>query len=695
MQEEKEMLTNAHLNPQELIFGLDIGTRTVIGVVGYQKEDKFIVVASEIVEHESRAMIDGQIHDISKVTKAATVVKHSLEKQVGINLTQVAIAAAGRALRTYRVHVEQQIEEQKEIQKDQVKGLELEGIHQSQQLLQQELQQDEKYFCVGYSIVSYYLNGYMISNLEGHKGKGIGADVLATFLPQVVVDSLYSVMERLDLEVISLTLEPIAAINVAIPENLRLLNLALVDVGAGTSDIAITKDGSIIAYGMISVAGDEITEQIVHSYLVDFQTAEAIKLQLSQKDEISFTDILGLSHTLHSNEIRSLIEPAVERLAEEVASKIYEINGSKSPNAVFCVGGGSQIVGFTSKVSDKLKLPKERVAVRGSEVLNHIVFAGEIRKGPALITPMGICITALMHKGYEFMQVTVNGETVKLINTKKLTVLDTGMIKGFDHTNLIARKGSSLEFKINETRKKIWGQPGIPAELKVNGMPASLDTCIHEGDQITIEPAVNGESAKAFVIDYVQNHKMKKITLNGSNMQFAAIVTINGSIVGLDAQIHNHDEIKVFEINTVEDLASYAEISLESKEIQVNGVIVQKDHPVQDGDVLYIQAPAKVQTMIDMPTQDISTELYEPPVQSEIISYEPVLEIPLQVQVNGKSVQIRGSKKRYMFVDIFSYIDFDLKNPQGNIILLLNGQRAAFTDLIKQGDKIDIYWDKK
>ena len=66
----------------------------------------------------------------------------------------------------------------------------------------------------------------------------------------MVVESLYTVMERAGMEVTCLTLEPIAALNVAIPKELRLLNLALVDVGAGTSDIAITKSGTIIAYDM-------------------------------------------------------------------------------------------------------------------------------------------------------------------------------------------------------------------------------------------------------------------------------------------------------------------------------------------------------------------------------------------------------------------------------------------------------------
>ena len=94
-----------------------------------------------------------------------------------------------------------------------------------------------------------------------------------------MVDGLYAAVGQAGLSVANMTLEPIAAINVAIPENYRMLNIALVDVGAGTSDISITRDGSIIAYGMIPHAGDELTEVIVQHFLVDFNMAESIKLQ--------------------------------------------------------------------------------------------------------------------------------------------------------------------------------------------------------------------------------------------------------------------------------------------------------------------------------------------------------------------------------------------------------------------------------
>lgn len=120
----------------------------------------------------------------------------------------------------------------------------------------------------------YYLNGELFGSLEGHKAEAIAEDIIVTFLPEDVVDGLYSAVERAGLEVANLTLEPIAAINVAIPENFRMLNIALVDVGAGTSDLCVTKDGSIVAYGMIPYAGDELTEVLVQAFLVDFATAE-------------------------------------------------------------------------------------------------------------------------------------------------------------------------------------------------------------------------------------------------------------------------------------------------------------------------------------------------------------------------------------------------------------------------------------
>ena len=118
--------------------------------------------------------------------------------------------------------------------------------------------------------------------------------MIATFLPDEVVDGLYKAVEAAGLRVANLTLEPIAAMEVAIPKSYRMLNIALVDVGAGTSDICITRDEAIIAYGMIPSAGDEITECIAKALLTDFSEAEEIKKQIGDKGSIKYHDIMGI-----------------------------------------------------------------------------------------------------------------------------------------------------------------------------------------------------------------------------------------------------------------------------------------------------------------------------------------------------------------------------------------------------------------
>ena len=96
-QEEKVDMTNV---PQELVFGLDIGTRSIVGTVGYKNSTNGLVAVAQVaIEHETRAMIDGQIHDIGQVAATISKIKEQLEKMTGRTLQQVCIAAAGRVLR--------------------------------------------------------------------------------------------------------------------------------------------------------------------------------------------------------------------------------------------------------------------------------------------------------------------------------------------------------------------------------------------------------------------------------------------------------------------------------------------------------------------------------------------------------------------------------------------------------------------
>ena len=88
------------VDEERAVFALDIGTRSVIGIVGFQDGDYFRVSCVETEEYQKRAVVDGQIEDIGETAKIAGRVKERLEKRLGFALKSVHIAAAGRVLRT-------------------------------------------------------------------------------------------------------------------------------------------------------------------------------------------------------------------------------------------------------------------------------------------------------------------------------------------------------------------------------------------------------------------------------------------------------------------------------------------------------------------------------------------------------------------------------------------------------------------
>ena len=96
----------------------------------------------------------------------------------------------------------------------------------------------------------------------------------------------------------------------------------MVDIGAGTSDIAACTGGSVTGYTMATVAGDEVTETIMREYLVDFGTAEEMKAQIEQEEVVTFTDILGFERKASKEEVLQCIQSTTELLSKEIAQKV-------------------------------------------------------------------------------------------------------------------------------------------------------------------------------------------------------------------------------------------------------------------------------------------------------------------------------------------------------------------------------------
>lgn len=688
--------------PGQLVFGLDIGTRSIVGTVGFKENNKFNIVAQSVKFHDTRAMKDGQIHDIAKVGESIATVKKDLELQLdGRKLKEVCIAAAGRVLKTAVGVGEYEFTENTIINQEYIHSLELIGVEKAHDIITEENHLDIKFYCVGYTVIKYFLNDYEITNLEGHKATKISADVLATFLPEEVIDGLYAAVKIADLEVANLTLEPIAAINLAIPEEYRLLNIGLVDVGAGTSDISVTKDGSIIGYGMIPSAGDEITEAIVKKYLVDFKTAEKIKMIGKNKKNFVYKDILGISHKINAEEVYATVSSVVDEITTEIAGKITELNGGKSISAVFVVGGGGKLTGFTDAIASKLNLPGERVALRGEEVLQDIdIYVEGVKKDPLLVTPIGICLNYYDQRN-NFIFVNVNGDRVKLYNNNKLTIFDAAVAYGLSNDDIFPKRGGDLTYKINGKTKIVRGSQGEAAVIKLNGTAVGMNQEIEANDKIIITTSTKGDDASQILGNLSEFSNTVTFTVNDIQIICPKFALVNGELESEYYSIANNDNIEMLNYYTLSQLFKFMDISplgkvyvnnelaILSTKIYENFKVKWSDTPsfndLEEGED-YVRTVKKDKNI----SEDMNNESSIKPLEvSETIIDQTV---NITVQINGEIITLSG-KSSYVFVDIFDFYGFDTKNVGGtSLVMTIDGANADYFSPLHQGAIIKIYW---
>lgn len=725
--------------PEDMVFVLDIGTRSIIGLAGTVEDDKLKVIAIESAEHPKRAMIDGQIEDISAVARLAMSVKEQIEAKLDVTLTRVCVAAAGRALKTERATYEMDVPNGQAIDADLINQLESGAIEKIEDSLRESAADSYKqFYLVGYSTVQYYLDEYPISHLLDHHGSKMKADILATFLPSEVVESLYAVMHQAGLEVASLTLEPIAAINAAIPENLRLLNLSFADIGAGTSDIAVCKDGNVVGYTMATIAGDEITETLMKEYLIDFETAEQIKADLDSKKEIYFTDIMGLEQTVPTETILESLSECISTLCAEIAEKILEINGGP-PSAVFLGGGGSKMHGVLEGVTSALKMDEKRVAIAGNN-FKATAFSKEYDlNNPEYATPLGIAVSTGLNMINDSYHLTLNGKRARLFRNGQLNVLNVLTMNGYRYRDLFGRSGASLIVKVNGKRTVLYGKPATNSILILNGETANVNDLVKAGDVLEFTPAQSGEPAQATVADILDD--------KNANIE----VTINGQVVSLDAPLSNGDVITTRNLDSESDAGELstetpttAEAAPTQSETIDTNQIAEEPPAAKDTPTTPVSAPAAPAAEITpaaeeqkpsaaskeaqaapapasetmpKPAAPVNQPATEPQkyirkTTGEVISgpdtvsspgnaenpSEPEIPRPKKTwhfTLNGNPVSFpaKPDNAPYLLLDMLQHSGLDFDNLTAPVILAVNGMPGIFQQQLRQNDSIIIKQD--
>lgn len=704
------------------IFALDIGTRKIIGLVMEKKEQGYEVLDAEMIEHQTRAMLDGQIHDVEVVAQTILTIKKSLEERLGIVLQSAAVAAAGRALKTAQGRAERNNNFITEISREEVRALEISAVQQAQQVLvrdEMDNHSGSEYFCVGYSVIAYYLEKQQIGSLVGQLGSNLAVEVIATFLPRVVVDSLFSALKHAGLEVYSMTLEPIAAISLAIPANMRLLNLALVDIGAGTSDIAIVKNGNIYAYAMVPFGGDELTEQLANYYLMDFNSAEELKCQISSQGALHFKDILDNQLEVESTEIKTILEPTIRELAKQITNNILELN-NKATDAILCVGGGSLTPDLVSYLAEALQVPRNRVGIRSRESSSHIIGDFNCLQGPQAVTPLGIAFHSFEKPPVPFIKVMVNGREIALWNIGDIDVADALLSAGLSLNNVYGKPGMGKTLEINGYLQVFKGEMGTAPLINLNGKGASLDTPVVNGDQIEFKKGEDGSHASVKLAN-IDSGSIGCVYVNGEKLELKPEFLVNGQEWDVDDEIPDRAQVIIRRMNQLADILTkvgLAETLVQEKsysyflndqpmivkwtplKLIIDGQIARLDQIVNFGSYIEYSVERERPRIKDLitlnPQADCMVTVNGQPINIKSKGYDlkrngsPVS--PEEEIFNGARITINRDQSAAILSDIFQVVDIKTKSS-GRLKIKLNGEEAGYTTPIANNSVIELEWE--
>lgn len=696
----------------EPLFALDIGTRVVVGLLMAKKDQEYEILASSCTEHQQRAMYDGQVHDVDEVARAVRRVKEDLEGKMGTRLRQVSVAAAGRALRTETAGSERREVLPIRWEREDVLALEMEAVQLAlRQIGPAEEEDGLPYHCVGYDTIAQWLEGEQIGSLIGQRGRTAKLTVIATFLPRTVVDGLMAVLERVGLEMESLTLEPIAAGQAAIPANMRRLNLALVDVGAGTADIALTKNGSFFAYGMVPMAGDEVTEALCSHFLLDFQAGEKIKRELNSKKTLSLTDFFGQKLKVGRDALLQVIEPSVDKLAEKICGDIMGLNQGP-PQAVILIGGGSLTPMLPDKLAEKIGLPRAKV---GLQIREHLSFvSGEkALKGPDGITPIGIGIAALEEKGLHYYSVSVNGHQIPIFELELATAAEALLAAGMQPRAFLGRPGQALTYEINGEMKIIKGELGQPAQLLINGRPGRLEQTLQAGDTVHFVPGVPGQDAGAVVADIIPESVVKHIFWQGREEKFEAKVFLNGREAGPADQVSDGVKVLYYSNQDLTHLlwqkghkfqekhAFQVRVNGQNRSIEadvkltLNGKPVDGNCPLADGDRIEL-----IEEKVPLKALGLQAEALV-----FYVNGREIFHTPANLVVFWRGERLRPDRILEEGMDLHMEVQMPILSemlpqavlpqevpPGAKLSLTVNRREAEFTTVLHPGDRVDIAW---
>jgi len=396
----------------DYVVGLDIGTEFVKALIAKINGETLEIVGVGRAHQDISDMHSGAIADISGVVKNCEEALSEAEDQAGLQAKKAVIGIAGELVKgvtnTIRYRRPQPdrpldtAEMEFIIEKVQERA---QGKAQKQIALETGNEEVEVKL-VNSALVSIHIDGYKVSNPIGFQGRDVAVQIYTAFAPMVHIGALERVADELALELVAVAAEPFAVSRSVLGNDASSnFTAILVDIGGGTSDIAVVNDGGVEGTKMFGIGGRSFTRTIATEMDLNYTDAEKLKVNIES----------------------SQIKPTVKKQAEAAIEKTLDVwlagvelalsefdSVDHLPNRILLCGGGASLEQLVEVLSEKewyKELPFTRKPtvhhISPDEVVGITDTTGAVNDH-TFITAMG-----LLRVGYDTMIGSSDTDTIK------------------------------------------------------------------------------------------------------------------------------------------------------------------------------------------------------------------------------------------------------------------------------------------
>jgi len=377
---------------------IDIGTEVVKALVVKREEDRGIVIGVGKVRQNLTDMQAGAVSDIQAVIDNVDRALTEAEDMCQLVPGQAVIGIAGEQIKGFStsVSVPRAQSQTRITQAEVAQSLQMvqrRALREAVRQMSQEMGVPEVNVKLVHSaITGIKVDGYPVSNPLNFQGRSLDLTIFNTFAPLTHIGALQTIAQELDLELVATVAEPYAMARGCANDEVYELGGIFVDIGGGTTDVALVRNGGIEGTRMFALGGRAFTRRLAGELGMSLEQAEQFKL--AHGSGTLTADQRKLAH--------DAVDPSSEVLAQGVALALEDMaRGEALPPAIYIAGGGAALPEVADQLralnwTEYLPFPKTpTIEVLRPEAVTGVYDSTGLLTGTQDITPMGLAYHAI------------------------------------------------------------------------------------------------------------------------------------------------------------------------------------------------------------------------------------------------------------------------------------------------------------